>query len=499
MTWPRRLKEWLDPLPDKHRELAKEFEAAMQADLWQIAPRLGLAAALLFGALSVLDALFYPDRFGTMLVLRLLQLLLCGLAAGLARWRANQGSLYPWGPLLVALLLGLTQSLLVVSQDPQGSYLLTMLLLGLVLLILPWSTLWTALLSALSALSHLALGLFLLPRSEDGRAFLLSSLLLGLCWPAFCLLHRFLRRLRWDTFLNYHRLESVSAENASLYEEIIRFNEQLEEQIRTRTQDLREAYNQLECLDQNKSDFIHMIAHELRTPMTVFGGYSQMLLADPAIQQDRSLAQMVGNIRSSSRQLQEIVNTMLDVVKLESGVFELAVEPVLLSVIFYRLQQLFEPVLLERHLSLKIDPLEALPAIEGDAEALYKVFYNLVINSIKYTPDGGHICVSGQIRSAEANGLAVDAVELVVQDSGIGIDPQHHELVFTKFYRADDTDRHSSGQTKFKGGGPGLGLAIARGIVQAHGGRIWIESTGRDERDCPGSCFYVLLPRQQSR
>jgi signal transduction histidine kinase len=85
-------------------------------------------------------------------------------------------------------------------------------------------------------------------------------------------------------------------------------------------------------------------------------------------------------------------------------------------------------------------------------------------------------------------------VEISIQDTGIGIDPQNQELVFEKFYQTGEVLLHSSGKTKFKGGGPGLGLAIARGIVNAHGGRIWLQSPGHDEATNPGTTVYVRLP-----
>jgi len=81
-----------------------------------------------------------------------------------------------------------------------------------------------------------------------------------------------------------------------------------------------------------------------------------------------------------------------------------------------------------------------------------------------------------------------------VRDTGIGIDPQHHELIFEKFYQIGEVALHSSGKTAFKGGGPGLGLALVKGAVEAHGGMVWVESEGYDEEKCPGSAFKVLLP-----
>src|SRR5690606_26221244 len=86
------------------------------------------------------------------------------------------------------------------------------------------------------------------------------------------------------------------------------------------------------------------------------------------------------------------------------------------------------------------------------------------------------------------------SVEIRIKDSGIGIDTNHHKLIFEKFYRVDPVTFHSTGTTKFKGAGPGLGLAIARAIVEGHGGRIWVESPGCDEKAFPGSTFCIILP-----
>jgi signal transduction histidine kinase len=145
----------------------------------------------------------------------------------------------------------------------------------------------------------------------------------------------------------------------------------------------------------------------------------------------------------------------------------------------------------ERQLAIDIGDLSGLPRIQADPALLLKVFQNVIVNAIKYTPDGGRVTISGRKLLDEKLG---DCVEVQVRDTGIGIDPDYLELIFEKFYQTGKTALHSTGKTTFKGGGPGLGLSIARGVIQAHGGRIWAESKGHDEAACPGSCFHILLP-----
>ncbi|HNT74742.1 MAG TPA: hybrid sensor histidine kinase/response regulator [Anaerolineae bacterium] len=274
--------------------------------------------------------------------------------------------------------------------------------------------------------------------------------------------------------------------------EITRFNQELERRVQERTAELERAYQSLELLDRNKSDFIQVISHELRTPLTLIQGYSQMLLRDAEKQEDKIHRQRAEGIVSGAQRLHEIVDGMLDIVKIDNRTLQLHFHPVSIPLILESLVTNLAKSLQERQLTLTVDPLLTLPTITADIEALTKMFNHLLFNAIKYTPDGGHIRISGQCLSLSQE--AVEFVELIIADTGIGIAPEVQELIFTKFYHVGDVAFHSSGKTKFKGGGPGLGLAIVKGVVEAHGGRIWVNSPGYDEESCPGSEFHIVLP-----
>jgi signal transduction histidine kinase len=294
-----------------------------------------------------------------------------------------------------------------------------------------------------------------------------------------------------DLLLSLATQATAALENARLYDKITRFNEQLEEKVRQRTEELNQAYQALEKLDQNKTDFINVAAHELRTPLTVIKGYMGMLAVDPSVLSNTHQKNVVDGVLKGTERLHIIINSMLDVARIDSQLLDMHREITSLQVTLRRVQADFTEAAAERHLTIQLENLADLPYVKADPLMLVKVYQNLVGNAIKYTPDGGRITISGQ---ALSDPLLGKCVETWVTDTGIGIDPEHHELIFEKFYQTGTVALHSSGETKFKGGGTGLGLAIVRGIVQAHGGRIWVESPGHDEKTCPGSTFHILLP-----
>ncbi|HBX69856.1 MAG TPA: hypothetical protein DEH25_10895 [Chloroflexi bacterium] len=283
---------------------------------------------------------------------------------------------------------------------------------------------------------------------------------------------------------------AVALQNARLVGSLVRINNE----FRRAYSSMEEAHAKLERIDRTKSDFISIASHELRTPLTVLSGYSQMLMDDPTFSENAYYSKVIAGIYDGTSRLHEIVDSMLDVAKIDTRALELQSEPVHLHVLLNNVCQGFSKAFQERGLILDFDQFNNFPPVQGDPEALKKVFYHLVMNAIKYTPDGGKITVAGYLVEKGAGRYPPGGVEVVVSDTGIGIDPRFKDLIFTKFYQTGELALHSSGKTKFKGGGPGLGLAIVRGIVQAHGGRVWADSPGYDEEKNPGSHFHVILP-----
>jgi signal transduction histidine kinase len=257
--------------------------------------------------------------------------------------------------------------------------------------------------------------------------------------------------------------------------------------------ELSETNRQLQRLDQTKTDFITIASHELRTPLTQISGYSEILgklqadeLTDAPVVRD-----FIDGISQGALRLKHVVDAMVDVSLIETSALRLRPTTLALDAFVKDAIDKVQPAITARSQNLSLGDLSGLPEIQADKDRFGQVLVSLLTNAIKFTPDGGEVSVSGRlIQSGSDKGF----VELQVADGGIGIDPEHRGLIFEKFYRPENPMLHSTDTRGFKGAGPGLGLAIAKGIVIAHGGRIWVESPGRDEKTCPGSTFFVRLP-----
>lgn len=236
-----------------------------------------------------------------------------------------------------------------------------------------------------------------------------------------------------------------------------------------------------------KGSFVSVAAHELKTPLTVIEGYTNMLKMDLSDGSHPRAALMVQGLESGIIRLRELIEDMIDVSLIEMGLLSLDQQPTWLRRVWNIVDFEAREAIQQRNLSLTIkhDTLPDKPTI-GDPERLLRAFQKVLANAIKYTPDGGQITVQGQ----SLNGF----IDLTIADTGIGIAPENLERIFEKFSAIGDITRHSSGKVKFKGGGAGLGLVIAKGIIEAHGGTIWADSPGFDEETCPGARFHILLP-----
>jgi signal transduction histidine kinase len=290
---------------------------------------------------------------------------------------------------------------------------------------------------------------------------------------------------------------AVALENARLFDDLKIRNVEIERL----NQELTTANRQLARLDQAKSNFIGVASHELRTPLTHIRGYNDMLadmLQAGAVTPDSGF-KMTQAVSKGVQRLEAIVNTMFDVSKIDTETLDLAPTLTPLDSIVQMAVDNWAEALKERQQTLTIEDLTSLPPIIADGARLRQVFTQLIQNAIKFTPDGGQIRVTGRLHMDNKMQPPQQLVEIVIADSGIGIAAEDLERIFDKFYRVGSASLHSTGQTKFRGAGPGLGLTVARGVIEAHGGQIWAESPGYDEEKFPGSQFHLLLPVRSTR
>lgn len=286
------------------------------------------------------------------------------------------------------------------------------------------------------------------------------------------------------------------------------YAEELVLQLEKKVRELEKANSEFRRADELKSKFISMASHELKTPLAVTQGYLTILrsrVGGVHVALDDTARVSLDGIGKGVERLKAIVEDMLDVVRIESEALAIHREPVVIREIVLAAVRRLELAVQERQLTVKVDPMDGLPLLRADSKYLNLAFFNLLSNAIKFTPDGGQIEILAKViqgielahynRPMSSSG---EFLHLVFLDTGIGIAPEEQERIFGLFYEVRDTALHSTSKTSFLGSGLGLGLAIARGIVEAHGGFLWAESEGYDSEGCPGSGFHVLLPLDEA-
>ncbi|MFZ0544327.1 MAG: HAMP domain-containing sensor histidine kinase [Candidatus Promineifilaceae bacterium] len=259
--------------------------------------------------------------------------------------------------------------------------------------------------------------------------------------------------------------------------------------------DLRQRMARLE---QNKASFIKVAAHELRTPLTLLQGYATMMhdMSDPDVAQ---LQLMMNGIDSGISRLKSIINDMIDVTLIDAETIHIHYQPLYLDKMISMVLDVVKSQSEGRQVQFLISSSPLKGPIYADPERLFQALEKILANGMKYTPDGGKVYIRSYFsRPTEKSNGSNGFITIEVKDTGIGIDPVNLERIFEVFSGIHDFTLHSSGKSKFKGGGPGLGLPIARGIIEAHGGRLWADSSGCDETACPGSTFYIDLPLRTS-
>lgn len=271
---------------------------------------------------------------------------------------------------------------------------------------------------------------------------------------------------------------------------------ELVDRLEATVRDLEVRNRELQRLDRLKDDFIQLTAHELRTPLTTVYGYSHLVQSSPTIQHvmalDPDVNACLTGLLDSIERLHSVVDEIIVISRIASGRVDLRLNRVNLKALIQSVVQDYRNILAQRSQVLQINYDTWDFSFMADQELLDLAFSNLLGNAIKYTPDRGTITLGAEHLPA------INRVRLSFADSGIGVDPADHQQIFDRFYTTGDTQLHSTSKTAFRGGGLGLGLAICRGIVEAHEGRIWVESEGCDPHRLPGSTFYVELPLKQS-
>jgi len=280
---------------------------------------------------------------------------------------------------------------------------------------------------------------------------------------------------------------NASAQTAYLQEVTAR----LENRMRA----LEASNRELTRLDRMKDTFIQVTAHELRTPLTLVYGYDRLLEELPAVQAlaaaDPNVHYLIKGLGDGINRMQSIVNEILTITRIVTNQVDISIGMVNPAAVAASVIDGYIPAMKNRMVKIHFDRAQWPVRLQGDGDLLRLLLSNLLSNAIKYTPDGGEVTLEAYERDEQ--------VVMIVRDTGIGVAHEDRELIFERFHTTSDTLTHSTSKTAFRGGGLGLGLAVCKGIVEAHQGSIRVESPGFDLNNPPGSAFIVTLPLNTAR
>src|SRR5581483_5870563 len=271
-------------------------------------------------------------------------------------------------------------------------------------------------------------------------------------------------------------LDQIQQREAALHQA----HRELEQRVEARTADLATANKELELQNrevqratQLKSQFLASMSHELRTPLNAIVGFSDLLAEKATGELSPKQERFVGHVRNGARHLLQLINDILDLSKIESGMLELRCETVSVSEAMPEVLSLIRPLAMEK--KIQLEQAGDAVSVEADRVRFKQILYNLLSNALKFTPEGGNVRVDYSKNGA-------DMVRIAVTDTGIGIRPEDQQMIFDEFRQAGETTR---GVRE----GTGLGLAITKRLVERQGGTMAVQSElGK------GSCFSFTLP-----
>lgn len=289
-------------------------------------------------------------------------------------------------------------------------------------------------------------------------------------------------------------------------EDLKEFAKKLEESRNRVSENLEiveRANVELRRIDYMKDQFLGIISHELRTPLSLIMGYASNMLTSPAMKLQPEVEEEAEGIYKGAERLKNIITEMLDVSRIDARGLSLIFEKVDIGGLMNDVLTELGPFVSERKQRLEVADFSGLPQIPLDRRRMHQVLLNVIGNAIKFTPDGGRIEIQNRVHRVD-HGLGrrvtevlAEHLDIVIKDTGIGLDKGEVENIFEKFYEVGEIEKHTTSKYRFLGRGVGLGLPIARGIVEAHGGWLWAESEGYDPVKCPGSSFHIMLPLTQ--
>ena len=271
---------------------------------------------------------------------------------------------------------------------------------------------------------------------------------------------------------------AVAIDNARAYQQLEQLTQTLEQRVRERTHELQNANERLHELDELKSAFVSTVSHELRTPMTSIKGYVDNILDGLTGALTDRQAYYLNRVKFNIERLTRMINDLLDLSRIEAGRVEVRLASVCMRDLASEVVEGFQRSAQEKSVALHVRHPDTLPPVRGERDKLHQVLTNLLQNAVKFTPKGGRVEVESLVRN---DGF----VQISVSDTGCGIPPHELDLVFDRFYRGEAVPTENRGS--------GLGLPIAKSLVELHGGRIWAESVPGQ-----GSRFFFTVPIEPS-